>query len=342
MAGKKRELTVPERERIINLWKDGLSQRKIGKLVDKSRATVQSVMRKYKTEGIITNKTRQGRPRKLTEREERQILREVTKNPKLSVAQLHADIKEKCRIDVSASTVRRTIHRGGFKGRIARKKPWINATNRKKRLDFAKKYVNMSPDYWEKVIFSDECKVCVFDTAGSQRVWRKPGQEFQKENINPTVKHGGGSVMIWGCMAAAGVGNFCFVEGTMDRWQYLRILQQNVQTSADKLGIAEGYYLQHDNDPKHTAKIVKEWLLYGVPHVLNTPPQSPDVNPIEHLWAELKRNLGKTPIRNVEHLKERITEEWNSIPSTVTSKLVHSMPKRLQAILKAKGYPTKY
>ena len=90
--------------------------------------------------------------------------------------------------------------------------------------------------------------------------------------------------MVWGCMSAAGTGNLVFIDTVMDQNVYLNILKENLKQSALKLGMPSV-----DNDPKHTAYKVKEWLLYNVPKQLKTPPQSPDMNPIKNLWWILKQ-----------------------------------------------------
>ncbi|GFU17207.1 transposable element Tc1 transposase [Trichonephila clavipes] len=81
-----------------------------------------------------------------------------------------------------------------------------------KRLDFANEHINEPPQFWEKVLFSDESKFCIFGIKGRKLVWRKQGTAFEKENIVPTVKYGGGGVMVWGCMAANGVGRLTFID----------------------------------------------------------------------------------------------------------------------------------
>lgn len=118
-------------------------------------------------------------------------------------------------------------------------------------------------------------------------------------------------------------------------------MKDNLKQSAEKLGIAENFHFQQDNDPKHTAHIVKEWIIYNVP-VLEIPPQSPDINPIEHLWAEIGRQLSKYNINFKEVLKTKIFEVWNNIKEDITENLIDSMQRRLQAIISAHGGPTKY
>ena len=95
--------------------------------------------------------------------------------------------------------------------------------------------------------------------------------------------------MVWGCMGASGVGNLAIIEGILDKYKCMQILQDNLVQSAGKLGLEGNFHFQQDNDPKHTAYIVKHWIIYNVPHILETPPRSPDINPIEHLWAEIDR-----------------------------------------------------
>ena len=96
-------------------------------------------------------------------------------------------------------------------------------------------------------------------------------------------------MLIWGCLSSSRVGNLNFIDGKMNKMDYLAILTQNLQKSADKLGLGGNYMSQQDNDTKHTAHIVRGWLLYNTPKQLKTPPQSTDLNAIENLWAELDK-----------------------------------------------------
>ncbi|GFY20644.1 transposable element Tc1 transposase [Trichonephila clavipes] len=103
-----------------------------------------------------------------------------------------------------------------------------------------------------------------------------------------------------------------------------------------------GGTVMQDNDPKHTAFVVKEWLLYHCRNQLNTPPQFPDLNVIDNLWPHLERAVQKHQITSKEQLKSVLQEEWTNIAPETTRHLVESMPRRLEAVISAKGYATKY
>lgn len=139
------------------------------------------------------------------------------------------------------------------------------------------------------VIFADESKYNLFGCDGKVLVYRKPNTELEEKNMVPTVKHGGGGVMVWGCMAASGVGYLAFIDGIMDHRKYIDLLKQNLQPSAEKLGLSNRFKFYQDNDPKHSAINTKLLLLYNCPKIIKTPPQSPDLNPIEHLWSNLEK-----------------------------------------------------
>ena len=148
--------------------------------------------------------------------------------------------------------------------------------------------------------------------------------------------------MVWGCVPSSGVGKLVFIESTMKKEDYVKILQENVGPSVQKLGLQQNWIFQQDNDPKHTSKIVKEWLLYKTPKTLDHPPQSPDLNPIEHLWEHLDHKIWQRQISSKDVLKAVIYDEWNKITPKITKKLVTSMSNRLSAVMKAKGKQTKY
>ncbi|GFT55747.1 transposable element Tc1 transposase [Trichonephila clavipes] len=102
------------------------------------------------------------------------------------------------------------------------------------------------------------------------------------------------------------------------------------------------FIFQQDNDPKNTAIVSKTWLLYHAPRRLETRPQSPDLNPIENLWMHLDTEVRKKNVTSKEILKEKLQEVWNSIDTEITKKLIESMPRRLEAVIKANGKFTNY
>ncbi|GFV84985.1 transposable element Tc1 transposase [Trichonephila clavipes] len=115
-----------------------------------------------------------------------------------------------------------------------------------------------------KVIFSGESKFNIFGSDGRCTVWRKPNTALDPKKLRPTVKDGGGSVMVWGGMASNGVGNLVFIDGIMDHKLYIDIHNNNLKESAKKLGLDGNFIFQQDNDSKHTARNVKMWCFFIV------------------------------------------------------------------------------
>ena len=339
---KTTEIPAPVRARIITLHEKGESYREIAKKVRFSFSGVRYVIQRYKKSRAIGNEPRPGRPKKLSTRQERYVIQKSRKDPFCSVPSLADDLASASEITVNPQTVRNVLHCAGIRGRRPRKKPFISEVNRVKRLAFAKQYVNHSASYWETVIFSDESKYNLFGSDGCNYVWRKPNTELQTKNLLPTVKHGGGNVMVWGCMAASGVGNLAFISGKMNALMYVDVLRSNLKSSARKLDLETSFVFQQDNDPKHTAMSTREWLLYNAPRRLLTPPQSPDMNPIENLWHQVDRLVRKKKISNAKDLKSALQEAWLEITPRETKNLVESMPRRLQAVIDANGMHTKY
>jgi transposase len=140
----------------------------------------------------------------------------------------------------------------------------------------------------------------------------------------------------------AGVGELAIVEWIMNAEGFVNILLGNLKKSVRKIGIQDSYLFQQDNDPKHMARITREWLLYDASGLLETPPQSPDINPIENLWSLLETKIRKCKYSSREMLIENLKQEWDKIDQEVTANLVNSMPRRLQAISDAKSLHTKY
>ncbi|KAG1930995.1 hypothetical protein F2P79_021976 [Pimephales promelas] len=180
----------------------------------------------------------------------------------------------------------------------------------KARLKFAREYMDDPEEDWENIM------------------WKK-NAELHPKNTIPTVKHGGGNIMLWGCFSAKGTGKLIRVEGRINGAMYREILNQNLLPSVRALKMKCGWIFQDDNDPKHTARATKEWLRKKHFKILEWPSQSPDLNPIENLWRELKVCVAQRQPRNITVLEEICMEEWAKIPAKVCANLVKTYRKRL-------------
>ena len=213
-------------------------------------------------------------------------------------------------------------------------------------LNFARYHENWTVEDWKRILWSDETKINRIGSDGKVYTWKKRGEPLSDRTTTPTVKHGGGNnLMVWGCMGWNGVGKLTEVQGLMDAQQYCDILEDGVVESFEKLEMAEGERIfQQDNDPKHTSNKATKWFEDNDIQVLVWPPQSPDISPIEHLWVNLKHAMQQypRPPSGVHELWDRVVEEWNKIPPEACQKLIESMPRRIQAVIKAKGGHTKY
>ncbi len=331
---RSKELPEELRDRIVARHRSGQGYKNISAALKVPKSTVASIILKWETCGMTRTLPRAGRPAKLSYRGRRALVRDVKKNPKITVAELQRCIREvgeSCR----KSTITAALHQSGLYGRVARRKPLLSARHMKARMEDSKMVTN-------KIPWSDETKIELFCLNSKRYVWRKPGTAHHLSNTVPTVKHGGGSIMLWGCFSAAGTGRLVAIEGKMNAAKYRDILDENLLQSAQDLRLGRRFTFQQDNDPKHTAKITKEWLHNNSVTVLEWPSQNPDLNPIEHLWRDLKMAVHQRLPSNLTELEKICKEEWQRIPKSRCEKLVASFPKRLMAVLNQKGASTKY
>ena len=169
---------------------------------------------------------------------------------------------------------------------------------------------------------------------------RKIGEAQNARCLKSSVKFPQ-SVLVWGAMSSAGVGPLCFIKTRVNAAVYQDILEHFMLSSAHHLNGDADFIFQQDLATAHTAKTTKTWFNDHGITVLDWPANSPDLNPIENLWGIAKRKMKDMRPNNAKELKAAIEASWSSITPQKCHRLIASTPRRIKAVIHAKGAQTK-
>lgn len=326
------KIDIEKRKLVVALHEKGFSQRKIANDLKIPRPSIQMIINKYRKYNTIENMPKSGRRKSYTDRELRTLIRLSKANPFFTARQLRAIWKP-----LSISSVKLLLRKNGLFGRISCKKPMLNKKQIQKRLDWAKSYGSWTTKMWSNVIFSDEASIQL-KPSKIVYVRRCIGDRNKKPYTIKTVKHGWKSFMIWGAIKANGERILIRFLKNADSLEYQRVLNEGLFQIYNHSNI-----FQHDGAPPHRSASTVAYLNNRkVCYISDWPPQSPDVNIIENMWAELKRRLLLHNPKNLDELWDSCLSEWQKIPNEYIQKLYNSLPNRLLCIRKNKGENTNY
>jgi hypothetical protein len=226
-------------------------------------------------------------------------------------------------------------------------KPLLTPALKAARLDFALARRGMTVAQWRRVIFSDETCIYRLGTSPSCHVWCRSEDDFAAWRVAPTVKFGGGAIMIWAAISVHGLSDLVAIEGNLNAAGYLAILQQCLLPLVHRHFPDGTAIFMQDNAPCHTAGDTMEWIREQFFWHMVWPANSPDLNPIENVWALFKRAVARQPIpANKDalwiNIQRAAQEFWGAEREAQIAHWIDTMPARLEAVIQANGGVTRY
>ena len=319
------------------------SGRQIAADLGLNHQSVNRIIKRYEETGsYYSDRGNCHRPRKTDERDDRVLLRLSRDNPKASSSDLASELKAFHNISIDSSTVRRRLLENGRPAYRPIQCQLLTNAMKQKRLQWCREHEDWDIKRWSRVMFSDESSI-ELQPHRSQYVRRDIGVPPSGDHFQAVIRHPV-KVMIWSCISVYGTGRVHVVENSMDANQYLRVLSERaVPQMREWFGSIEGWF-QQDLAPCHTAKRCAEFLQNQNVKVLEWPGNSPDLSPIENIWAVLKKRVNKQECKNKQDLINAVLNVWtrSNELNDMCEVLIASMPDRIKACIKAGGGPIDY
>ena len=330
------DTTAEEAAQVVALLEAGYNQRQVARELNMSQSAVSRVYRRYQETGAFTRRQQTNRRRCTSERDDRFIVSTSLRNRHLTGVDVQQELRRVREVTVSQWTVRRRLKKANLTPKRPTRGPKLTTAHRQARLQFAREHLDWTVEQWTAVLFTDETRMCLHGSDRRGRVYRRPGERFAQCCFTETVSYGGGSVMMWAGISIAGKTELVFVPGggrrgglTAERYVE-NILIDHVVPYAGYIG--DNFVLMHDNARCHTAAATQRFLEEVGIETMAWPALSPDMNPIEHLWDEVKRRVRarEQGPNNIAELKIALEEEWEAIPQGLVKKLIRSMRNRMR------------
>jgi transposase len=326
--------------KIIALKQKKISHSEVSKRLELSISTVKKYCKENEVEA---RKSKEGRRRKLSSETKKDLIGKYKRNNLQFLSDGKADLAKKFGVTVCRQTVKNYLKKDGLKCFKKRSKPELSEINVSKRLKFAEQFSEFSYFQWKDVLWTDESKYCLIK--GKEIYWNRRPVPLKEENIKRTKKFNGESIIVWGCITGEGTGELVRLKSKVDSNAYIKILEDGLLRTIENKNLDPNKVIfMQDNAPIHTSRITKEWLNLHKINVMDWPPQSPDINPIENLWEIIDKKIRKRSIQpsNLEELWLAIKEEWDNIDKELIRKLYLSMPKRVKVLKECGGKYTKW
>jgi transposase len=337
-------LSQEDSARAIALVHVGFSIREAANSLGFARSSVHRAVLRFRQTGGYTRRPGSGRRRSTSARDNRYITMLSLRNRHMTAVKIRNQLERVREVNVNERTVRRRLGEANLGAYRPATGPELLRGHRVSRLLFAQEHLNWNLEQWKSVLFSDELRFALRSPDGRARVWRRPGERYAPCNFSERLSFNGRSIMVWGGFSWEARTQLVFIErGTLTAHRYIEeVLQDHVVGFAQLAG--DGFIFMHDNARPHTARIVTDYLHDVGIDTMNWLARSPDLNPIEHLWDVVGKQVRarRGELVSLQELRRVVQEEWDNTPQEEIQHLIESMPRRLEAVIRARGGNTKY
>ena len=338
-----RRLSALDQGRALGWLQEGISAREVGRRLGVSDSVIRRLRERFQATGSAEERARSGRPRATSRRDDRSIVLAALRNRTVTARTLRGNLRHAVNVNVSETTIRRRLHESHLRSRAAAVRLPLTPRHRQARVAFCRRQQPWTRQQWGRVLFTDESRYTLSHSDGRRRVWRRPGERFIDACVQERDQYGGGSVMIWGGFHLHGRTPLYHIQGNLTGVRYRdEIVRPHIIPTLQAIG--QGAVLQDDNATPHRARVVTNFLQQQQVTRMDWPARSPDLAPIENLWDILGRRLrdNHPPPADVHQLLHLLQQEWFNIPQQILRNLVHSMRRRCQECLAARGGHTHY
>ena len=262
-----------------------------------------------------------------------QIDNEMAKNDELTARQIQALLLKKWpQLVVSLTTIKKTKKQLGWVVGRPKYCQLVRVANKQKRVDWCRDRL-AEHETFDNAIFTDECTVQLDNH--SRLCFRKRGhlRKFKPKPKHPVKVH------VWAGISRRGATSIIIFKGILTATRYAQILETGLKPFINKFFPDKNYCFQQDNDPKHTSAYAKEYYEKNQINWWKTPAESPDLTPIENVWASLKYYYLRYNYKptSLATLKAGIVEFWKSMTPVVCSKNISHLYKVMPRVVELDG-----
>ena len=348
MAGKN-YLTIAQRERAFAVTKTTKTYAEAVRALRRMRIYIsvsglRKLVYKVRRKRSVADRRRSGRPRTTATREDKALVHLATRNRFMTLPQLSHALHSEGSQRVSRQTVSRRLKERGLFRRVAVRRPLLTRAQKRKRREWARKYLKAGIQFWSKVNFSDEKIFEAGRSCARVKVSRKSGEKYHSACIQLAPKRGV-KIHVWGLISWHGVGPLRQVVGNLNAAEYQRqiIFDIDQLCNVDPIHPRKNSIFQQDKAPAHMARTTLNFLAQKGVSLLPWPGNSPDLNPIENVWSHVcsrVRALGLPASK--EQYWNWVQAEWQATPLSYIRNLYRSLPSRCREVVGKKGGSTHY